>query len=278
MSTPAWQRFAGKVALVTGAASGIGAATAQRLAAEGAALALCDLREQPLREFAGRLALAPERLFFAAVDVADGAALGNFVDAAAAHFGRLDVLVNNAGQGAFGHVDELTPETWHRIMSVNVDSVFFASRTAIPHLRRSGGNIVNLGSISGMFADPGLAAYTASKAAVINLTSGMALDHAGEGLRVNCVCPGAIGTPMLKPHMRDEGIMAEYARLIPMGRVASAEEVASAICFLASAEASYITGVALVIDGGVTAASGQPNFDRLYRERGWVRNAQGEKT
>lgn len=278
MSTPAWQRFAGKVALVTGAASGIGAATAQRLAAEGAALALCDLREQPLREFAGSLALAPERLFFAAVDVADGAALGNFVDAAAAHFGRLDVLVNNAGQGAFGHVDELTPETWHRVMSVNVDSVFFASRAAIPHLRRSGGNIVNLGSISGMFADPGLAAYTASKAAVINLTSGMALDHAGEGLRVNCVCPGAIGTPMLKPHMRDEGIMAEYARLIPMGRVASAEEVASAICFLASAEASYITGVALVIDGGVTAASGQPNFDRLYRERGWVRNAQGKKT
>src|SRR5690606_29305476 len=120
----------------------------------------------------------------------------------------------------------------------------------LPHLRRSGGSIVNTASISGQFGDPGLVAYNVAKAGVINLTRNMAVDHAHEGVRVNCVCPGGVGTPMLKAHTRDAAIMEEYARLVPMQRVAEPEEMASAMAFLASKDASYITGHALVVDGG----------------------------
>jgi meso-butanediol dehydrogenase/(S,S)-butanediol dehydrogenase/diacetyl reductase len=262
-------RFEGKVVAISGAASGIGAAAALRFAAEGARLALCDLRADALQAAAAALGLDPERLWTQAVDVADGEAYAAFVDGAAARFGRLDVLVNNAGVGCFGHVDEITPEAWRRTMAVDLDAVFFGSRAALPHLRKTGGSIVNTASISGLLGDPGLVAYNVAKAGVINLTRNMAVDHAHEGIRVNCICPGGVGTAMLRSHLRDEAIMDEYARLVPMGRVGTAEEMAGGICFLASRDAAYITGQALVIDGGVTAQTGQPNFDRLYRERGW---------
>jgi len=263
------RRFAGKVVAITGAASGIGAATAQRFAAEGARLALCDLKEDVLAASAAPLGLSPGDLFLRAVDVGDPEAIAGFVRDAAATLGRLDVLVNNAGIGCFGHVDEITPEAWRRTMAVDLDAVFFGSRAALPFLRESRGSIVNTASISGNFGDPGLVAYNVAKAGVINLTRNMAVDHAQDGVRVNCICPGGVGTPMLKAHTRDAAIMDEYEKLVPMGRVGTPEEMASAISFLASADASYITGVALTVDGGVTAQTGQPNFDRLYRERGW---------
>ena len=260
------RRFEGRVVAISGAASGIGAATAERLAAEGACLALCDLADDGLAAVA---AGAGVEVFARAVDVADGEAYARFVDDAADHFGRLDVLVNNAGVGCFGHVDEITPEAWRRTLAIDLDAVFFGSRAALPHLRTTGGCIVNTASISGLFGDPGLVAYNVAKAGVVNLTRTMAVDHASEGVRVNCVCPGGVGTPMLKAHTRDAAIMEEYARLVPMGRVARPDEIAAVIAFLASADAGYITGQALVVDGGVTAQTGQPNFDRLYRERGW---------
>ena len=266
------RRFEGQVVAISGAASGIGAAAARRFAAEGARLALCDLRDDRLEEVAADL---PGEVFARAVDVSDGEAYAAFIDAAADRFGRLDVLANNAGIGCFGHVDEITPEAWRRTFAVDLDAVFFGSRAALPHLRASRGSIVNTASISGLFADAGLVAYNVAKAGVVNLTRNMAVDHAPDGVRVNCVCPGGVGTPMLNAHLRDDAIMQEYARLVPLGRVAAPEEMAAAIAFLASKDASYITGHALVVDGGVTAQTGQPNFDRLYRERGWDKKILG---
>jgi meso-butanediol dehydrogenase/(S,S)-butanediol dehydrogenase/diacetyl reductase len=260
------RRFEGLVVSISGAASGIGSAAALRFAAEGAKLALCDLQAERLEAVASKLSA---KVFARAVDVSDGDAYAAYIDDAAAHFGQLDVLVNNAGIGCFGHVDEITPEAWRRTLAVDLDAVFFGSRAALQHLCKTRGSIVNTASISGLFGDPGLVAYSVAKAGVVNLTRNMAVDHAHDGIRVNCVCPGGVGTPMLKAHTRDAAIMEEYARLVPMGRVAEPEEVASAIAFLASKDASYITGQALVVDGGVTAQTGQPNFDRLYRERGW---------
>jgi meso-butanediol dehydrogenase / (S,S)-butanediol dehydrogenase / diacetyl reductase len=219
------QRFAGKVVLISGAASGIGAATAQRFAAEGARLALCDLREEPLREFAATLDLADDRLELGAFDVADCDALTAFIDQTAARFGRLDVLVNNAGIGAFGHADEVHPKTWRKVIAVNVDAVFFAVRAALSHLRKTGGCVVNTASISGLFADPGLLVYNTSKAAVINMTRNMAVDHAVEGVRFNCICPGGVATPMVQAHMDDAAFMEEYARTVPMARLGLVTQV-----------------------------------------------------
>lgn len=259
------RRFEGKVVAITGAASGIGEATARRFAAEGARLALCDLSEEAL----ATAAVGFDAPLLRVVDVSDAGAFEHFIDETASNFGRLDVLVNNAGIGCFGHVDEISAEQWRRTMAVDLDAVFFGSRAALPHLRRVGGCIVNTASISGLFADPGLAAYNVAKAGVVNLTRNMAVDHAAEGVRVNCICPGGVGTAMLKAHLRDAAIMEEYERLVPMGRVGTADEMAAGIAFLASGDASYITGTTLTIDGGVTAQTGQPNFDRIYREKGW---------
>jgi meso-butanediol dehydrogenase/(S,S)-butanediol dehydrogenase/diacetyl reductase len=266
-------RFEGKVVLISGAASGIGAAAAQRFAAEGAVLALCDRRETAIRRLAETLELGPDQHQVAAFDVSDANAFTSFIEKIAQRFGRLDALINNAGMGSFGHVDELSPENWRRVMAVNVDSIFFAVRAALPHLRQSRGSVVNTASISGLYADPGLVAYNTSKAAVINMTRNMAVDHAAEGVRFNCVCPGGVATPMIKSHMEDAAFMAEYAKLVPMARLCLPEEVAAGIAFLASNDASFITGTTLMIDGGVTAQTGQPNFDRLYRERGWQKSA-----
>lgn len=262
------RRFEGKVAVVTGGASGIGAATARRFAGEGARVAICDMSERGLAAMREELG---DGLRIGKVDVSEEAGLTAFIDGVAQHFGALDILVNNAGVGCFGHVDEISSKAWRRTMAIDLDAVFFGSRAALPFLRETRGCIVNTASISGNLADPGLVAYNVAKAGVINLTRNMAVDHAADGIRVNCICPGGVGTPMLKAHMRDDAIMEEYARLVPLGRVGEPEEMAAGIAFLASNDASYITGVALSIDGGVTAQTGQPNFDRLYRERGWDR-------
>lgn len=262
-------RFEGMAVAITGAASGIGEAAARRFAVEGAQLALCDLNDEALERMVADAGIAASASFLRAVDVSEMDAIVRFIDEAAETLGRLDVLVNNAGIGCFGHVDEITPDQWRRTMAVDLDAVFFGSRAALPHLRAVGGCIVNTASISGLFADPGLAAYNVAKAGVVNLTRNMAVDHAAEGVRVNCICPGGVGTAMLKSHLRDAAIMEDYERLVPMGRVGTADEMAAGIAFLASGDASYITGTTLTIDGGVTAQTGQPNFDRLYRQRGW---------
>src|SRR5690606_13393104 len=190
------ERFAGQVVFITGAASGIGAAAARRFASEGARLALCDLNGERLEAVAGELGIPREQVLMRALDIADSEALCRYVDDTTSHFGALDILVNNAGIGCFGHVDEITPEAWRKTFAVDLDAVFFASRTALPHLRKTRGNIVNTASISGLLGDPGLVAYNVAKAGVVNLTRNMALDHAHEGIRVNCIRPGAVATPL----------------------------------------------------------------------------------
>jgi meso-butanediol dehydrogenase/(S,S)-butanediol dehydrogenase/diacetyl reductase len=262
---PQQQRFDGRVVIITGAASGIGEATAWRLGGEGAKLSVVDLDPERLAALVAALDGSGIEAVDQPADVADVGQVNALVEATVTRFGRLDVLVNNAGISQFGHVTELTDEQWHRVMAVDVDAVFFGARAALPHLIKTGGCIVNTCSISGLFGDYGLAAYATAKGAVANLTRNLAIDHAADGVRVNAVCPGGVATPMLERFL--DRNRSEYEQLVPMQRAARPEEIAAAIAFLASDDASYITGHNLVVDGGVTAATGQPNFNRLIRAR-----------
>lgn len=251
------RRFADRVAIVTGAASGIGAATARVLAAEGARVIVADVDAEGGRRVAGEIGGS-----FEAVDVADGARMERlFGDVATSH-GRLDVLVSNAFASAFGPLESLSGEGWMRTLDVTLTAVFTGLRLAAPVMRRQGrGAIVNVASISGMGGDRGLAAYNAAKAGVINLTRTAALELARAGIRVNAVCPGLIDTPAFRRAVARAPERASAARDgIPMRRLGEPDEVAHAILFLASDDASYVTGTTLVVDGGLTAWTGIPDL------------------
>ena len=254
-------RFDGRAIALTGGASGIGASTAERLVAEGGRVLIGDVNEDGGAQLAKKLGAAAA---FRRVDVTDLADVQAFVTDAVERFGRLDVLINNAGTAAYGKTPDLDPGLWRMVIDVDLHSVFHGCYAAIPYFRKSGGGcIVNTASISGLHGDFGLCAYNAAKGAVVNYTRALAIDHAHEGIRANCVCPGPIETPLIHPFMGNEGIAKDYLRSVPLGRLGRPEEVASAIAFLASDDATYITGAALVIDGGVTASTGQPNFSRF---------------
>jgi meso-butanediol dehydrogenase/(S,S)-butanediol dehydrogenase/diacetyl reductase len=199
--------------------------------------------------------------------VSDYDAVQSYARRVARDHESVDVLVNNAGLGSWGSVEKLEVERWRTVMAVTLDSVFYTSRELMPLLRRARGAIVNTASISGLYGDNGFAAYNAAKAGVINLTRTMALDHAAEGVRVNAVAPGLTDTPRVNWMQQTPEIAAEYDRRLPMKRAGRPEEVASAIAFLASDDASYITGVALPVDGGLTASTGQPSFLQLLPDR-----------
>lgn len=253
--------FEGKVVLITGGASGIGAATARRFAGEGARLMLGDIDAPGGEALAKQLG---ESTAFRATDVRDRAQVETLVDEAVDRFGRLDVLFNNAGSGLLGQTPDIDPEQWRDLFELDVHAIFYACRAAIPQMRNSGGGaIVNTASISGLAADPGLAAYNAAKGAVVNYTRSLAVDHARDGIRVNAVCPGPVETPLLRPVLSLPGVPDEYAKRVPMGRVAKPDEIAGAVLFLASDDASFVTGAMLVVDGGVMAATGQPSFTRI---------------
>ena len=256
-------RFENKVVIVTAAASGIGLAAAQRFAAEGATLALCDIDFETLQGHAAGKGFVQSKLYLAQVDVSKPHEIEAFIAETVKRFGGLNVLVNNAGVGAFGYVTEISPETWDRVIATTLSSVFYASRAALAHLIARKGNIVNTASISGLVADVGFAAYNAAKGGVVNLTRAMAIDHASDGIRVNAICPGVTETGSTAWMQNHPAIMQGFADRLPMGRMGTSDEMAGAILFLASDDASYITGTNLVVDGGLTAGTGQPPFRKL---------------
>ena len=258
-------RFDNKIVIITAAASGIGLAAAQRFASEGAILSLSDINLDALRGHAEALKLPEKRLRISRVDATKAAELEALVADCVKAFGGLDVLVNNAGVGAFGYVTEITAEVWDRTIASTLSSVFYASRAALPHLIARKGNIVNTASISGLVADVGFAAYNAAKGGVCNLTRAMAIDHASDGIRVNAICPGVTDTGATAWMRNHPSIMQGFADRLPMGRMGTPAEMAAAIAFLASDDASYVTGCNFVVDGGLTAATGQPAFRKLTK-------------
>jgi meso-butanediol dehydrogenase/(S,S)-butanediol dehydrogenase/diacetyl reductase len=249
----------GKAALVTGAGSGIGAATARALAAAGMKVALVGRRADRLAAIAADIG-AGQSLVLPA-DVSDEAAISDAVGQAIAAFGRLDTLVNNAGKGWAGTVETTSFEQFQHIQAINLAGVFLASRAALPALKQSGGSIVNVASVSGLGGDWGLAAYNAAKGGVVNLTRAMALDHGGEGVRINAVAPSLTRTDMTARPMADERFMERMRRRIPMGRAAEPEEIADVILFLASPAARFVNGVVIPVDGGLSASNGQAGFE-----------------
>jgi len=259
---PSARRFTGKACLVTGAASGIGRAVALRLAAEGGKVIAADMDLAGAEETVA-LAGAGAAGKAARVDVRDAASVEALKGVVEKTFGRLDVLVNNAGIEILGTIDETAPEVWDEIMAVNLRGPYLVSRILLRLLLKAadesgGAAIVHNASLMGLVSSPGLAAYCASKAGVVSLTRSMGLDYAARNLRVNCVCPGIIHTPMLERRFamqpdRDTAYRTTSERP-PVKYIGRPEDVAAAIAYLASPEARFVTGSALTIDGGVGAA------------------------
>jgi meso-butanediol dehydrogenase/(S,S)-butanediol dehydrogenase/diacetyl reductase len=252
-------RFEGKVVIVTGGGSGIGAATAHRFGSEGATVVITGRTRDKLDEVVAD-APAGGTIVGRVADTSDRGAITDLIDGVASEYGRLDALVNNAAVARPGTVEDLDVDTWREVMSIDVDGVFFASRAALPHLRAAGGSIVNVGSVSGLAGDWGMAAYNAAKGAVTNLTNAMALDHGHEGVRVNAVHPSLTATEMSEGIRSDDENMEAFRARIPMGRPAEPAEVADVIAFLASHDARFVTGAHIPVDGGLGASNGQPNM------------------
>ena len=248
------RRFAGKVAVVTGGGHGIGRATALRLAAEGAQVAVLDVDVAGAEETA---ALAGGDAAAVACDVSDDASVRAAFAGVRDRFGGVDVVHSNAGVLVAGTALDTADADWERTFAVNVRGMFLVARAAIPLLLdRGGGAIVNTASTSGIAAEPAVAAYCASKAAVIQLTRQLAVDYSRHGIRVNCVCPGWVDTGFNDPVLQgvsDDELAGLIDRMVPLGRQGTPEEIAAVVAFLASDDASLVTGHALVADGGLTA-------------------------
>ena len=257
-------RFSGAAAIVTGGASGIGRALSEALARRGARVVVADCNAERAAEVARAIVAAGGNASSKALDVTDAAAVERLVEDTVREHGRIDLMFNNAGIGSFGDTVTLDVAQWKQVIDVDLNGVFHGCKAAIPALRRSGGGaIVNTASISGIGADYGFAAYNAAKAAVINYTRTVALDHAGENIRCNAVCPGWIATPLTEATMGIEPLARAWREAIPLRRAGSPEEIARVALFLASDDASYVTGTTVVADGGLTASNGQPNIPAI---------------
>ena len=247
-------RLEGKVALISGGARGMGATEARLFAQEGARVVIGDVLEDEGRQTEAAINESGGECVFVRLDVTDESAWEQAVATAVSRFGKLDILVNNAGIGVVNNVENTSGDEWDRVMDINAKGVFLGTKSAIPAMREAGsGSIINISSIAGIVGGR-TSAYAASKGAVRLLTKSTAIQYAREGIRCNSVHPGVIDTPMTQPIMlsTDAG-REEHAARHPMGRVGQPEDIAYGVLFLASDEASFMTGSELVIDGGLTA-------------------------
>ena len=249
-------RLKDRVAIITGAASGIGLAAARRFVAEGARVVVADV--QDAGHEVGEMTKQGGEALFVQVDVSSEAQVASLVQRTVAAYGRLDVLVNCAGVELAKKITDTSEAEWDRLMSVNLKGVFLCSKAAIPVMWRNGGGvIVNVASELGVVGGSEIAAYCASKGGVVQLTKAMAVDHAADGIRVNCVCPGPVSTPLLEAIIRassdPEAERRHIADKTLLKRLGRPEEIANVILFLASEESSYLTGSVVVADGGWTA-------------------------
>lgn len=238
----------GKVAVITGGSSGIGKAIAERYAWEGMEVVIADVDKERGKEVADEIGCE-----FMKCDVSDQEQVKEVVDKTVEKFGKLDVMVNNAGIGSQATIEEMDIEDYHSIRSVDLDGVVYGCKAAAPHLKETEGCIINTASIYGLVGDVGATAYNAAKGGVVNLTRSVADDLAEYDVRVNSICPGFVKTPMTEEALEDDEFRQHVIGETPLGRVAEPEEIAGPAVFLASDEASYITGVNLPVDGGWTS-------------------------
>ena len=251
-------RLAGKIALITGGGTGIGRACARMFAREGARVAVAGRRRGPLDGVVAEICAAGGEALAVECDVSQRAQVENAVRATVERFGGLTSVVNNAGALLVGTAEETSDEDWERVIAVNLTGTFLVSRAALPELRRSvGGTIVNIASVLGLIGFKQRVAYTASKTGVVGLTRAMALDHAAEGIRVNCICPAIVETELVRnlyvAQPDPQAALQARTSTLPLGRLGQPDDVANLALFLASEESSWLTGAAVPLDGGLTA-------------------------
>lgn len=247
------KRLEGKIAFVSGGGSGIGAATAERFAQEGATVVICGRRKEPLDEVVAKIKAAGGHAEAVVADVGNEAQFVGALEQTAKKHGSLDILVNNAMAYTWGGIEGMTTADWHANFSTSVDGTFWGTRTALKLMGAKGGSIVNISSICGTLGTPYMSGYSAAKAAIINFSRAAAAEGAPAGIRVNVVIPAVVETPSTAGMLADEASRKNTEKLIPMGRVGQSNELANAVLFLASDEASYVTGAALPVDGGRSA-------------------------
>jgi len=253
-------RFEGKVVLVTGGGSGIGLATVKRFQAEGASVVVAGRNEKRLKDAVS--GLPEDKVLAVATDVSSREQCDRLVATAVSRFGRLDTVVNAAGMNLVGSVSDTSDENWRQCMGSDLDSIFYIARAALPHLRETRGSIVNVGSVSSLGGGWSHAAYCAAKAGVANLTRSIACDNGRFGVRANTVCPGLTITGMVDGIMEDEALLQKAWERIPLRRAGQPEEIASAVAYLASDEAAFITGITFAVDGGQTCTDGGPEWGK----------------
>ncbi len=248
------RRFEGRTILITGAGSGIGQATARRFGAEGGRVFCADVDGDAAERTAASIRESGGEATAARCDVSDPVEVARTVDAAVARWGGLHVLANVAGIGGFRRTTEVTFAEWSRVIGVNLTGQFLTCQRALPHLLETRGAIINTASVAGLKSHPYSAAYCASKGGVVMLTRALAVEYGRRGVRINCLCPGGIETPMLAQFQLPEGVpQAALMRITPLGRHGQPDEVAGTIAFLASDDAAYVNGATLVVDGGMIA-------------------------